>query len=322
MIKHGKLMTALVLISMLIFLTGCNRTTTEPSVDEFLELKDYLTANGLDLPALLTDWLITAEDIINNGIEHYYIIDIRERSDYVLGHVPGSVNVALADVVTHEEENNAGTLAVVVVSYTGQAAGHAVAALRLNGIGSNVMKWGMSGWHSDFDEWSGNTGNAAVGSAGWSEDGDPEPQGTYDYPVFVTENEDGADILADQIENTILDGFKFKTIDEVLENYADYQVVNYWSIEDWNYYGHITGAYQVDPGALNLETMSMLDPETPIVFYCWTGHTASVIVAWLNLLGYEAYDLKFSANGLIYNDLEKNKWNVYSIPDFDYETGS
>ena len=43
--------------------------------------------------------------------------------------------------------------------------------------------------------------------------------------------------------------------------------------------------------------------------YCWTGQTASQVVAYLNMLGYDAYSLKFSSNALWYNSLTAHKWS-------------
>lgn len=319
--RMAKLTTTFAMLSMLILFTGCSTDVTESSVDELYELIDYLTANGMDLPALLTGWITTAENIFNTGTENFYIIDIRSAADFALGHVPGAVNVVLADVVTHEATNNAGALDVIVVCYTGQSAGHAVTALRLNDVSAQVMKWGMSGWHSDFDKWSANTGDAVEIYGGWSTEASPATA-TFDYPILDTGNEDGVDIMDYQIDNAILDGFNGITNETVLQNFADYQIINYWDAVHWDYYGHITGAYQVETGTLDLDLIEMLDPATPIVVYCWTGQTASIITAWLNLLGYEAYDLKFSANGMIYKDLEVQKWSAADIPNYDFETGS
>ena len=44
--------------------------------------------------------------------------------------------------------------------------------------------------------------------------------------------------------------------------------------------------------------MTNLDPSKKIVTYCYTGQTSAVITAYLRVLGYEAYSLKFGLNKL------------------------
>ena len=104
-------------------------------------------------------------DEVHHG--NYFIIDIRKGdkyapnvNDYEEGHISGAHSVALADVLTYEAANNTDNLPVLVVCYTGQTAGHAVMALRLNEIEAYSLKWGMSGWHTDFDVWTANLGDA------------------------------------------------------------------------------------------------------------------------------------------------------------------
>lgn len=315
-----------------LILVGCGDDTdktedtddTDVEMTEFELLTEYMAAEGLDLPEMLDTWIIAAPDVFDAGIENYFIIDIRTGDknengtvDFDEGHIDGAHMVALADVVDYAATNNTSNLPILVVCYTGQTAGHAVMSLRLHGQDAQVLKFGMSGWHSDFDSWSGNTGNAALDySENWSTDAAPA-LGTFDLPELSTGETTGDAILAYQIDNAVLDGFNKVTNAEVLGAPEDYFVVNYWGEEDYLGYGHIAGAYQVtprtdadNPGDLMLDTLDILDPSQPIVVYCWTGQTSSMVTAWLSVLGYDVTSLVFGANGMIYDELTGHKWSA------------
>ena len=317
-------------------LSGCgDDDATEPTQTAFEILSEYMAANALDLPTMLTDWIVTAQTVFDNGGSNYYfIMDVRTSDkygpgtsgangvdDFEDGHITGAHNVPLADIVTYEAANNTGDLPVVLVCYTGHSAGHAVMALRLSGVAAQSLKWGMSGWHSDFDLWTGNTGNVALDYPdAWSTDDPPALPAYDDYPVLDTGLETGAAILEYQIDNAVLDGYNGITNIDVLADYENYQVICYWAESDWDLYGHITGSFQVTPGELGTDNLSILDPDAMNVFYCWTGQTASMIAAWLNILGYDAMTLSYSCNGMIYDQLQSHNWT--GSADLAYDSGS
>lgn len=302
---------------------------TTPTQTEQEMLVEYMGDNGLDLPAMLDGWITTAQNVFDTGPENFFIIDLRGADangngtpDFEDGHIPGAHSVALADVVTYEAANNTGDLPVVVVCFTGQVAGHATMALRLNGVPAQVLKFGMSSWHSDFDSWTGGIGDAALDYPdGWATTAAPALMDVAEVPEIDTGASDGAGILAAQIDGTVLDGLNKIVNADVLSAYGDYQVISFWAETDWDHYGHVTDAYQIAPGDLNLGTLSALDPSETIVVYCWTGQTSSMVTAWLNVLGYDAKSMLFGANGLVHTALESHAWTDTIPADYDYDVG-
>lgn len=311
----------------MVFMIGCDKT--EDSVNEFEVLTNYMADNNLDLPTMLSDWIITA-GTINANPANYFIMDIRKGDkyfegtpDFEDGHIPGAHSVALADVVTYEAANNAGNLPVVVACYSGHDSGHGTMALRLSGVTTaKSLLWGMSSWNSDFNLWDNLIGNKANDYPGsWVDDDASTTLPSFiEAPKLETGLKDGAAILDYQIKNAVIDGLNGISNTDVLSAYGSFDIYNYWAKADWDHYGHIAGAYQLTPGELNLDNLDILDPSTTNVIYCWSGQTASMIAAWLNALGYDAKTLKFSANGIIYDTLQSHKWTAPA--DFDYETGS
>lgn len=304
--------------------------TTDGGTEDVVEydvLGDYLLANGMDLPDMTTDWIVSAQSVFEGGTDSYFIADLRTGDNYEAGvvdfeegHIPGAHSVALGDLVSYVEANNTENKTVLVVCYTGTTAGHGAMALRLAGHDAVVLKFGMSGWHSDFDLWTPNLGNAALDYDGaWVSHGSPDLPDFAADPLIATGMTEGDDILLAQIDANILSGLNKVSATDVLSSPNDYQVINYWGEEDYLHYGHVAGAYQVTPGELTVDTLNILDPTMPIVVYCWTGQTASMVSAWLQVMGYDASAMPFSANTLIYDNLESHTFT--GAMDYAYDTG-
>ncbi len=316
--KWMKFVLVIAVISV-IFVAGCKDDTTDPDVSAFETVLNYMDNNGMTLTDLTTSWIIAPDATLEATLADYYIMDIRTGDtdengvvDYIDGHVPGAVASSYANIVT--DAANAGGLPIIVVCYTGQSAGHAVMALRLSGYtDAKSLKWGMSGWHSDFDKWTGNC--AQLNHANWvAAPGVIADAQDFDYPTIDTALEDGADILAERVIALLDEGFKGVASIDVLDTPADYFINNYWDATDVETYGNIDGAYRIKP--LVLEN---LDPAGIVVTYCWTGQTSSMVTAYLTVLGYDAKSLKFGSNSMIYDDLLGHKWAASM--DYDYETG-
>ncbi|MGD9400678.1 MAG: rhodanese-like domain-containing protein [bacterium] len=300
-----------------VILAGCSENTTAPGGDASATLRAYLEDNDLDLPDILTSWTILASEVETNPAA-YYIMDIRPDTTYARGHIAGAVNSTLGDIL--DDAANSGGKPIVVACLTGQSAGHAMLALRLSGYpDARILKWGMSSWNEDFDKWTANTASIAVGHSNWSMDATPSP-GTYDYPTLITTATDGPGILAERVEEMLSGGFKGVEPDDVLESPGDYYINLYWEEDDVTTFGHIDGAYRIQPLSLAGDTFKHYDPDETVVTYCWTGQTSSVITAYLNILGYDARSLKFGANALIYSELTKQYWE--GSEDFEYTVSS
>lgn len=62
--------------------------------------------------------------------------------------------------------------------------------------------------------------------------------------------------------------------------------------------GHVKGAINIPyAGIAKEESLKKLPGDKKIVVICYTGHTASQATMLLNLLGYEAYTMKFGMSG-------------------------
>ncbi|NOU60138.1 rhodanese-like domain-containing protein [Marinifilum caeruleilacunae] len=304
-----------------LLLTSCKEEndvyTPEPGPDltvNFETLTNYMVENDLDLPDVLNGWITAApaEADLATFLNTYDIIDIRSAADYAAGHIEGAVNSSLDNILNTA---NGTTKPILVACYTGQTAGHAVVALRLSGYtDAKVLKWGMCGWNSTLSgKWESNSGatNGAVGEghANWVTTPVATNQ-TFNFPGFSTTATSGAAMLEERVNAMLIAGFKGVSASDVLTNPSNYFINNYWAQADVDHYGHIAGAYRIQPLSIEGGELANLDSDATVCTYCWTGQTSSMITAYLNVIGYDAVSLKFGSNNMIYPSLESHKFST------------
>ena len=262
----------------------------------------------MDLSDVLDGWITTAETV-DADMDDYFVIDLRSAAKYDASHIPGAVNCALLNVL--DTAALAGTKTIIAVCFTGQSAGHAVTALRLSGYPTaKVLKWGMSGWHSSLDNWSGNV-NTETPDANWIDaPGSIVANKEFDDPDLPVYSSTDAEFLAAQVEAMLQGGFKGTPGATILGNPGGYLINNFWDEGDVTTYGNIIGAYRVKPLTIAGEEFKHIDPSKTIATYCWTGQTSSVVTAYLSVLGYTTTSLKFGVNSLIYDNLTAHKWTL------------
>lgn len=306
--KKNWMKNLIVLSIIVLIFAGC---APKNDLDTLLT---YMDSNAMSITDLLAGWIIAPDSLIQVMDDHY-IMDIRTSDkdengvvDYEDGHITGAVLTSFSTILN--DADKAGEKTIVVVCYTGQAAGHAVMALRLSGYDdAKVLKWGMSGWNCDFDIWTKNCGQ--IETENWV--AEPVAENTaFKYIQLKCDATEGKEMLAERVSVMLNGEFKGIGADKVLNNPSNYFVNNYWEEEDVDKYGHIDTAYRIKP--LNLQN---LDPDKTIVTYCWTGQTSSMVTAYLTVLGYDAASLKYGANSIIYDMLESHKWSASK--DYDYE---
>jgi len=131
---------------------------------------------------------------------------------------------------------------------------------------------------------------------------------------------------ADDIQGAAYDyfngGTKNITADVLHDNMDKYYVVDVRSKEDFEK-GHIPGATWVDPKTFfTQDNLNMLPKDKPIVVYCYTGQTASQVVAVLRMMGYDAYNLLFGFGSWTMNADAGSKWFDETKSGYDYPTES
>lgn len=82
--------------------------------------------------------------------EELFIMDIRSRKDYLVGHIPGAVNIEFADAAKPQSLSQLPTdgTQIIVVCYTSQTGNQVTALLNVLGYDAWALRFGMMGWRS------------------------------------------------------------------------------------------------------------------------------------------------------------------------------
>jgi len=273
-------------------ITGCKEDPQPESLNEYVLLTDHMKANNLDLDKMTAGFVTFPA--AEADVAGKYIIDLRSAADFANGRIANAVNVEFKNLLTEAAK---ATKPILVVCYTGQTATYAATLLRMYGYMDAVsLKWGMSGWNATFDKWTANCKDLKADGTNWN--ADVVASATFGSPTITTGATLGTDILKKRVEAVVAAGFKSIAPADVLANPANYFVNNYFSAAHYTGFGHVKGAYRINPLLLADATISNLDPSKKIVTYCYTGQTSSAITAWLNVMGYDAYSMLWGMNGV------------------------
>lgn len=273
--------------------------------DEFLLLSGLTDAG---FAGWNTGWSREASWVHQN-LGDLLIVDV-EGSGFANGHIAGAHHVLLSNLVDWVEANNPGSLEIVLVCDTGQISAFAAMGLRMLGHDATSLKWGMAGWNdSQASDWDTAISNDFATEMVTSSS--PQlPQ--HDWPALNTGLTSAQAILRARVEAVFQEGLVLNemTASQVMDNPASLNISNYWVQSDYEDIGHINGSYQVNPGSLTTQIdLSALHPTEENVLYCWTGQTSAFTVFYLNVLGYNAFSMKFGANALMYDDLTQQQWS-------------
>ena len=244
----------------------------------------------------------------------YNIIDIRGQSDYDASHIPGAYHSSLGTLLDDVGTTIPTDKPFVVACYSGQSAGHAVVALRLMGYDAKTLLFGMSNWNTALSgSWDNNIDNLLASAETANNNGDLT---AHSFPTL--EGYSAATVVEERVEEMLAAGFKgISYSDMVLNGLENYFIINYFGEADYlgngtaGVPGHIPGAYQFTPYAsLGLDEMlENIPADMTVVVYCWTGQHSSQITAYLNIMGYDAYSLKFGSNALFHDELSAHVWD-------------
>lgn len=324
--KKGGLLALLLALSLsfALLLGGCapkeepapapsDKPAAEKPVEKTFDAQAALIEGGKKYFANKPQATIAAADLnsaILGGDETYQIIDIRSAEHYAAGHIKGAINIpfkdALSDDALKQYDPNK---TLVIVCYTGHTASFATGALGTIGYKVTPLKFGMSGWLADkavigLDPVAAGPGNYPVVTEATA------PAGPFDLPKFASEGaEDLVRAGQAQYENffkieraaTIANADVFTIVTTKDDSY---QIVDVRDPESYAK-GHIEGAINI-PWTKIVDEADKLDPSKKIVLVCVTGHTAGHASGVVNLIGYEAYNMKFGMSGWNYDTVESH----------------
>jgi rhodanese-related sulfurtransferase len=303
---------AVVMVFGLVAVPGC--ASDEPAVEEPAAEEPAAEEPAFDARAAMIDAAneyfkssptptIAAADLFNLVQAQdpgYQIVDIRSAEHYALGHIEGAINIpykTIADDASLEQLDPAKK--IVVVCYTGHTASMTNMVWNMLGYDALTLKFGMSGWVAD---------KAVVGldipgkvGAGYPTVTDPvEAAGGFDAPDLAGDYAEVAEAIKAQTKAYFAKDLAPTISVEDVYNLVQaqdttYQIVSVRKAEDYAK-GHVAGAINILWTDI-ADNVDKIDPDKKVIIYCYTGHTGGEAAMFLNLMGYETYNMKFGMSG-------------------------
>jgi len=292
----------LLILAMAFSFYGCSEddkgTNSNSDTDFFSDIAEAGDAYFAGTKNITADALW--EDI-QNGVDPF-IIDVRGAELYdTLGHIEGAVNWAMGDLIDNLGEIPSGAK-VVVACKTGQTASQATSILQMLGYDAWNLKWGMCGWTGLVEVNQGYWANLAPGGQALETSANDFTD-TFELPEAAPGAATVEEAIAMLTDDYFEAGTKIITAEAIYEllndgdDMNDPFIVNYFAEANYNA-GHIPGAYRIQPGSLGEEELANLPTDQQVVIYCYTGQTSSQLASYLNILGYDAYSMKYGMNSI------------------------
>ena len=261
--------------------------------------------------------VIKPEQVFKELNSNIHLIDIRDAKDFAQGHIKESVNISPNTIINHlwNDVIPSQIDKIIIVGYDGNDASYVAGLLRLlNYYNVYAMKWGIAGWNKTLAEntWLSNTvadySNILVSKY-------DSLNAPGDYPYIKSCESTCAEALEKRVNDLLQKDYSESeiSIDELLKSPDDYYIVNYWPRKYYDKF-HLPGARQYEPyESLSRTTvLNTLPIDKTIVVYCYTGHHSAFVVAFLNLLGYNAKNLEYGVNSFMNKTLKENDIKAFS----------
>ena len=171
------------------------------------------------------------------------------------------------------------------------------------------MRWGMSGWNSDFSGYLWDRFISSEYQARLVSEISAKPASDK-QPPLKSGSGNGEEILRERVSILLSQSPKdiFISSKTVFEDPEQYFVIN-WERKDKYEAGHIPGAIRYKPqGTLGIPAeMGTLPSDQTIVLYCGTGMSSAFAAGYLRMFGYDARSLSYGNNSFMHQKMLDEK---------------
>lgn len=307
----------LMLLLIHLIFGGC-QSTQDPQDQQKVEsamLLEWLVQNGNWINSQQVPAVITATEAYQALNDNTLFIDLRDASQFAAGHIPGAINITPSELLNYFDNRldiNAFEKVILVCS-RGQLSSWVNGIVRQLGYNNTYsIRYGLSAWDTSFAA----NGWDKVISSKYADNivkgPSPNLSEKFELPHIATGKVSGyeiahhraAELLAEQAEQHFIEW------DSLRAHAEKYFIINYWPTADYEEVGHLQGAFQFSPRkSLSVDAMLLnIPPDRKVVVYCYSGHHAVQAVAFLRMLGYDAYSLLYGANAFMHNQLTRQGW--------------
>ncbi|MDX1699578.1 MAG: rhodanese-like domain-containing protein [Melioribacteraceae bacterium] len=322
-------------------ITGCLQNPSLPEItveipDAAMILK-YFESKGNIINTKLVPPTFRATDIQSYS-DIVSVIDLRDKDQFMTGRIPNSVNVRPDSIFKYVQDVAGDSNLVVLVSETGELSAY-ISTLFWFMDYYNVysLQFGIASWHEDFgnqiieelEQRSLMTESDLTNDEFAKSDFSPLPE------LNLGDLSDIGEIVRKRCSEAIDDLF---IINSLRDREKDSYLICYGNLNLYKAHaragpspgmGHPPGAvhyqhaliYDLESHA-NLQT---IPSNKQIIIYSFSGQLAACTVAYLRILGYDAYSLRYGGSQLAYKRLLWNEFTrdeIFSVEDimnFDYD---
>jgi rhodanese-related sulfurtransferase len=257
-----------------------------------------------------------------SSLNYFIVLDVRSKEKFDIGRIPNSINVKQDNLIFYFEQNLTDSTKAVIVSESGQLSGYLTCLLRIKGY-RNVysLNFGIASWHTDFANEifaersliSSEINTEMTNTNYAKHDFQPLPELKFENPQDIQKN------LCDRI-NLVSDDI-FLSNNLIIENkipvlicYGNFSLYNAHPTEGEDAgRGHPEDAihynHNVFEGISDLRSSNYLQtipPDQYILIYSYSGQLSAFATAYLRILGYNAYSLKYGGSLFSYSRLLSN----------------
>jgi len=300
-----KLLLLLLSLSLSLFIVGCGDDdggTTGPGLSEFEVVQASLDAyvGGTKAP------VISAQDLFDNlndgdAGNDPVVLGVRSAAHYAIGHIPGAINIPWREI--GKSANLSGLpkdQQIVVYCYTGHTGGVATTALNAMGYDAVNLKFGIMSWTQDPDVRVQGAFSEETDGHDFATETAENTAGTHELPAPDYTGSDAEDEILIAAVDACVGGTEAPVISAqaLFDNLNDGDAGNdpvVLSVRSAAHYavGHIPGAINIPWREIaQTDNLKKLPTDRQIAVYCYTGHTGAVATTVLDMLGYDAINLK------------------------------
>ncbi len=324
----------------IISLQGClkddiSSTTPNLNLANNAILLTYLETNGNYINSDEMPSIIDVDEVYNN-LADYLIIDVRLKTDYSFGHIPGAINVQNDSLVEFCNSHNIYLYPkVIIVNCAGQSSAYYTCLLRIYGF-NNVysLNFGMALWNKTFSNiWIEQAkDHEIVNHLDGSTLYPSNPNMNLPDIKIDLQNSNKQNSIKDLVSKIIKEGFTpavfvtLSTPDTIGFNGNGKPILEfYFSGEDISHFfiicvgsirfykalfiasvptGHLPGAYFYFNNDFESTTnIQTIPPQMSIVVYSLSGQVSAFVTAFLRIMGYNAKTLLYGGNTYTYSRL-------------------
>ncbi len=292
---------------IILFLISCGgnqpcKNSQMPEITQSAEeitLAEFLHNTGNIINQKSCPYLVHAKDIFYEKND-FLLIDIRDSSEYIKGHIDGAYNVSRQNLMTFLKDsvNTAAYKKISIIDDNGPLSEYVAMLLRFDGYNAYALKFGIGSWNRKFKQ---NIAKYLSNKYANKIDdvNNPKPAETK---IPDLHSSDILQLIDGRVEQLIAlpEEQIIVPIDDYFNNIDDYFTVAYWTDSKYSK-GHIIGSVQYRPRtSLGIDQyLNTLPTDKKILVFCNTGHHAIAVVAYLKLLGYDAYSIMYGVNSFM-----------------------